>query len=519
MCSTLPPKVVAAAAGAGAANNCQQNANSSNSGNSSTSSSAPSSTKSLVDDDSIIAMTTTTADDVIPQQPSRRLQWISIGVVLLSLLCRTVLPEKMSVTIIADILGTAMASLASVSRAKAVTPVVSIDFHKSGQIWDEPKTALELFGPALKNNSENNTTTTTTTTTTNTKIIWGYWASYPEGFPFLCQKALESWQVRNPDWTIIMLHDNNFQQYVSVSDLPSTFYSLKVQHRSDIIRLAVLIRYGGIYLDASTLVYKGFDGIWDELDQDNNNNNNNNNSRDKLLITSLNQLPSVGLDMYNNGLMMTKGLQNPFLVEWRRRILEYSEAPALTQEDMKVHPAFARVHHHWDDPSLGVLGAMVPYHSNLWILNDMIWHNEQNLSHHIVHLPKIRWGFYYHSLPHFFDKLKTMTSEQAQDNSDNPAYVGWSAFSLFGSIVKHLAHGFFDRQEIALGMVENINILKFTSHDMPLVDMAVNKIGLDGCTAGRIFRVAYNVEEFPIQQATLGGVLPAVTVPTGDESS
>ena len=501
--------------------NCPPSANnssSSGSSNNSATSSAPSSTKSLVDDDDdddnrnrmLTNTPIMTPDDVLllvppEEQPSRRLQWISIGIVLVSLACRTILPEKMSVTIVADILGTVMTSLASVSRAKAVTPVVSVDFFETGQVWDEPLTALELFGPSQNKNSK-------TTTTTNTKIIWGYWASYPEGFPFLCQKALESWQVRNPEWTIIMLNDNNFQQYVSVSDLPSTFYSLKVQHRSDIIRLAVLIRYGGIYLDASTLVYKGFDGIWDQLDQEN--------QQDKLLITSLNQLPSVGFDMYNNGLMMTKGLQNPFLVEWRRRILEYSEAPALTQEDMKAHPAFARVHHHWDDPSLGVLGAMVPYHSNLWILNDMIWHNEQNLSQHIVHLPKIRWGFYYHSLPHFFDKLKTMTSEQAQDNSDNPAHVGWSALSLFGSIVKHLAHGFFDRQEIAMGMVENINILKFTSHDMPLVDMAVNKIGLDGCTAGRIFRVAYNVEEFPIQQATLGGVLPAVTVVSnGDESS
>ena len=414
-----------------------------------------------------------------------RLQWISIAVVLLSLVCRTVLPETMTVAIVAELFSTTVTSLASVSRAKAVTPVVPRDFRAHGDLWEDPlnSTASEFKG--------------------STKIIWGYWNSYPDGFPYLCQKALESWRLRNPDWHIVMLNDDNFQQYVSVSDLPSTFYSLKVQHRSDIIRLAVLIRYGGVYMDASTLVYKGLDGIWDALADDNDND-------DKLLITSLNQLPNVGLDMYNNGLLMTKGLHNPFLVEWRRRILYYSEAPALTQDDMKRHPAFSRVHQHWDDPSLGVLGAMVPYHSNLWILNDMIWHNEMNLSQHIVHLPKIRWGFYYHSLPHFFDQLKVMTSEQAQDNRDNPEFVEWSAVSLVMSIAKHLKHGFFDHPAIAQGVMENVHILKFTSHDMPLVDMGINKIGLNSSTVGRIVRAAFDLDEFPLQQATLGGALPAV---------
>jgi len=423
-----------------------------------------------------------------------RIQWISVVVVILSLLCRSVLPSTLTIAALADIFVTAWSSLASVSRAKAVTPVVSVDFTETGQIWKDPPSSEEAFG-------------------NSTKIMWGYWNSYPDNFPYLCQKALESWRVRNPDWRIIMLNDENFQDYVSVSDLPSTFYSLKVQHRSDILRLAVLIRYGGLYMDASTLVYKGFDHIWNSTEND------------QLLLTSLNQLPSAGLDMYNNGLLMTKGRNNPFLVEWRRRILAYSEAPALSQDDMKAHPNFARVHQHWDDPTLGVLGAMVPYHSNLWILNDMIWHNEKNLSKHIVHLPKIRWGFYYHSLPHFFDKLHksgildshnvdanklAQLRALAQDESDNPGFVQWSVMSLFTSIVKHLREGFFDHPQMTRGVLESVNVLKFTSHDMPLVDVGIRRIGLGTSTVGRIVEAAYELDEFPLQQATMGGALPAV---------
>lgn len=217
--------------------------------------------------------------------------------------------------------------------------------------------------------------------------------------------------------------------------------------------------------------------------------------------------------MYNNGLLMTKGVQNPFLIEWRRRILLYSEASALTEEAMKSHPAFSRVHQHWNGPSLGVLGDMVPYHSNLWILNDMIWHNEKGLSKHILHLPKIRWGFYYHSLPYFLEELKVKTSEQAQATNDyNPSVVQWSAFSLVSPVVKHLHHGFFDHPQKAQGIVENVHILKFTSHDMPLVDVGINKIGLNTSTVGRILRAAYDLDEFPIHQASLGGAEPAVVL-------
>ncbi|CAB9499720.1 Capsular polysaccharide synthesis protein [Seminavis robusta] len=404
-----------------------------------------------------------------------RIHYLSILGIILSLSCRSLLPETFTIGAVVEILGTCSQSLASVSRAKQVTPVVHRPFDP---VWDTPLSSQELFHGS-------------------TKIIWGYWNTYPEKFPFLCQKALASWQLRNPDWRVIMLNDDNFRQYVSVSDLPTTFDSLKVQHRSDLIRLAVLIRYGGAYVDASTLMYKGLDGIWNDID----------NQHQKLLLTSLNMLPGPKLDMYNNGLLMTRAIGNPFLVEWQQRTIAYNHAPALTVPEMKQHPAFARVHKYWDDPTLGVLGGMIPYHSHLWMLNDMIWHNDMGLaSKHIVHLPKIRWSFYYHSLPHFFDKLRIMTSEQAQDPRLDPDVVGWTPLSLFWAITRHIMHGFYLNEELARGVVENIHMLKFTSHDMPLVDVAV-KLGFNN-TVGRIIDSAYNLTRFPIQQATLVGATP-----------
>ena len=415
-----------------------------------------------------------------------RLQWASILVLFLSSVlscstCSSMLPEKLTLTIVADLFTVLANDLRSVSRAKSITPVISRPFFQEDS-WEEPKSSFELFG-------------------NSTKLIWGYWDSYPDNLPDLCQKSILSWQLRNPDWKIIILNDQNYKQYVSVSDLPTTFDSLKVQHRSDILRLAVLIRYGGIYMDASTLVYKGFDDIWDAVDED------------KVLLTSLNQLPKAGLDMYNNGLLMTKRPYNPFLLEWRRRIVQYSENPALSIDEMKVHPAFSRVNQHWNDPTLGILGAMIPYHSNLWILNDLIWHNESGLSDHVMHLPKMRWGFYFHVLPYFFDQLHRMSSEELKEDPSqiDPEFVQWTGLSMLGSAARHLLKGFTEDIDMANGVMENIHILKFTSHNMDLVDFSLTRVGANN-TVGRVFSGAFEIDEFPTQQANLLGAAPPATI-------
>ena len=43
---------------------------------------------------------------------------------------------------------------------------------------------------------------------------------------------------------------------------------------------------------------KGFDEIWETVEED------------KLMLTSLNKMPDSGLDLFNNGLLMTKGTHN-----------------------------------------------------------------------------------------------------------------------------------------------------------------------------------------------------------------
>ena len=79
---------------------------------------------------------------------------------------------------------------------------------------------------------------------TGSKVLWGYWHTGRENLHPFCELCVRTWEARHPKWTVVILSDSSFKTYVSPSDMPSTFESLKVQHRSDIVRFAVLRRFG-----------------------------------------------------------------------------------------------------------------------------------------------------------------------------------------------------------------------------------------------------------------------------------
>lgn len=94
------------------------------------------------------------------------------------------------------------------------------------------------------------------------KLMWSYWqvmenakASSLLDFIGLCK---ESFTRLNPDWEVRVLDQNSVWRFVNRTDLPEAFDKLSIQHQSDAIRLALLVRYGGVWLDASTLLLKPF---------------------------------------------------------------------------------------------------------------------------------------------------------------------------------------------------------------------------------------------------------------------
>jgi hypothetical protein len=202
--------------------------------------------------------------------------------------------------------------------------------------WVEPKSSKDMF-------------------LNSTKVLWGFWDKGENCMPGICQLSILSWRAKNPEWNIVIISDQNFKEYVSTTDLPSTYKSLIVQHRSDLIRVAVLKRYGGAYLDIPTVIFKGFDHIWDEIPTG----------------LAFQELMNVNGDIFaNNGLILSPSANHPFITEWQHRLIKYCENPCKTPGEMKENKMFLRLS--------GVLPQFTTalYSSTVLILNDMLIFDE-----------------------------------------------------------------------------------------------------------------------------------------------
>lgn len=98
------------------------------------------------------------------------------------------------------------------------------------------------------------------------KIIWSYWHS--ENVPLEVKLARNSWVKNNPDYIICLLSAKTVEEYIDTSELPKRYNKVQQQHKADIIRLAVLEKYGGIWLDATIFLFEPLSKFWDPKDYD-----------------------------------------------------------------------------------------------------------------------------------------------------------------------------------------------------------------------------------------------------------
>jgi hypothetical protein len=92
------------------------------------------------------------------------------------------------------------------------------------------------------------------------KIIYIYWNQGFEYAPIIVKKCVYSWFYYNsPSWNIILLDKNNINQYIDFSFEKYNYVSLI--HQSDIIRLLLLQKYGGLWVDSTCFCNRPLD-IW-----------------------------------------------------------------------------------------------------------------------------------------------------------------------------------------------------------------------------------------------------------------
>lgn len=84
------------------------------------------------------------------------------------------------------------------------------------------------------------------------KIVWMYWHQGEAAAPEIVRRCIASWQTKNPGWSIRVLDAESVQEPTGLSvDWFNGRPDISLQFLSDMIRIALLSRHGGVWADAS----------------------------------------------------------------------------------------------------------------------------------------------------------------------------------------------------------------------------------------------------------------------------
>ena len=90
------------------------------------------------------------------------------------------------------------------------------------------------------------------------KKIWAFWDG--DELPETVQLCVQSWKVKNPSYSVIILSKKSLKDYLPDVDFTKIKHiSDSVARFSDMIRLFILEKYGGIWCDASIICLEPFD--------------------------------------------------------------------------------------------------------------------------------------------------------------------------------------------------------------------------------------------------------------------
>jgi mannosyltransferase OCH1-like enzyme len=80
---------------------------------------------------------------------------------------------------------------------------------------------------------------------------------------------INQWKYLNPTWTINVLSNDTLSLYIKSSELPDGFYDGKEspQYSSDIVRIILLYKYGGVWVDSSIMLLKSLDWVLEEFNK------------------------------------------------------------------------------------------------------------------------------------------------------------------------------------------------------------------------------------------------------------
>ncbi len=93
------------------------------------------------------------------------------------------------------------------------------------------------------------------------KIVWILWLQGWSQAPDIVRACLQTWKYHNPGWVIHALTNSSIPEFLDVTEILSSVSGKSVQHEalSDVIRIALLERYGGVWADSTVYCLKPLD--------------------------------------------------------------------------------------------------------------------------------------------------------------------------------------------------------------------------------------------------------------------
>lgn len=88
------------------------------------------------------------------------------------------------------------------------------------------------------------------------KRLWILWLQGETQAPPLVARCINSWRSLNPDWQIEVLDEQRLGDWIDLPDFPS---GTSLNHIANIVRLRLLVRYGGVWTDATTICLRPLD--------------------------------------------------------------------------------------------------------------------------------------------------------------------------------------------------------------------------------------------------------------------
>lgn len=141
---------------------------------------------------------------------------------------------------------------------------------KLGQYFDKKKHEnvkkyLTInYGEILDSYKNMNVNVNNISNISESKIIWILWWQGIKDAPDIVKVAIDSVKKMNREYDVVIIDSSNYNDYICIPDniiKKLNNKSMTITHFSDILRMALLAEYGGVWIDATVLCTKPLDDL------------------------------------------------------------------------------------------------------------------------------------------------------------------------------------------------------------------------------------------------------------------